>query len=82
MRGTPGRDMHLDPYVFRWISFGGFCRSWKYKPKGNFLFEQSEVEQFMAKFPPVDEFVAHNSPRHIHGQDAFVSVGSTISLEG
>lgn len=64
-------------YQFRGISFGGFCGSWKYKPKGNYLFEQSEAEHLMAKFPGVNVFIAHNSPRLIHDRDDEVHVGFT-----
>src|SRR5882672_3318843 len=63
---APIRDLHLATFQFRGISFGGFCGSWKYKPRGNFLFEQSEVESTMASFPAVDVFVTHNSPRLVH----------------
>ena len=41
---TPIRDLHLTGFEFRGVTFGGFCGSWKYKPKGNYLFEQPEVE--------------------------------------
>ena len=71
----PIRDLHLRTIQFRGVSFGGFCGSWKYKPKGNFLFEQDEVERQMAKFPPVDIFIAHNSPRLIHDRDDEVHLG-------
>jgi uncharacterized protein len=71
----PIRDMHLATYEFRGVKFGGFCGSWKYKPRGNYLFEQSEVEQRMGAFPPVDVFVAHNSPRLVHDRDDEVHIG-------
>ena len=29
----------------------------------------------MASFPPVDVFVAHNSPRHVHDRDDDVHFG-------
>ena len=41
----------------------------KYKPRGHYLFEDSEVEQQLLTFPPVDVFVAHNSPRCVHDRD-------------
>jgi Icc-related predicted phosphoesterase len=71
----PIRDMHLATFQFRGVTFGGFCGSWKYKPKGNYLFEQSEVENMLAAFPPVDVFVAHNSPRLVHDRDDEVHLG-------
>ena len=61
--------------------FGGCNGSWKYKPRGHFLYEQSEIERMLRSFPSVDVFVAHNSPRGVHdkedevhtGFDAFIS---------
>jgi Icc-related predicted phosphoesterase len=72
---APIQDLHLKVIQFRGVTFGGFCGSWKYKPKGNYLFEESEVEQLMAKFPPVDVLVAHNSPRHVHDREDEVHLG-------
>jgi Icc-related predicted phosphoesterase len=71
----PIRDIHLVTFQFRDVTFGGFCGSWKYKPKGNYLFEQSEVEKSLGTFPPVDVFVTHNSPRLIHDRDDEVHLG-------
>ena len=71
----PIRDLHLTAFQFQGLTFGGFCGSWKYKPRGNYLFEQDEVERHMASFPPVDVFVAHNSPRFIHDRDDEVHIG-------
>jgi Icc-related predicted phosphoesterase len=68
-------DLHLRTYAIRGITFGGFCGAWKYKPKGNCLFEQSEVEAALAAFPHVDVFVAHNSPRMVHDRDDEVHIG-------
>lgn len=68
-------DLHLTTYTFDGIRFGGFNGSWRYKPKGNYLYEQSEVERLLGDFPPVDVFVAHNSPRHIHDRDDGVHFG-------
>lgn len=74
---APIRDMHMAMHHFRGIAFGGFCGSWKYKPKGNYLFEQSEVELLMDKFPGVEVFLAHNSPRLVHDRDDEVHIGFT-----
>jgi len=73
----PIHDMHLATFQFRGITFGGFCGSWKYKPKGNYLFEQPEVEASLTAFALVDVFIAHNSPRHIHDRDDEVHIGFT-----
>ena len=72
---TPIMDLHLRSHAVRGVTFGGFCGAWKYKPKGNHLFEQADVERALAAFPPVDVFVAHNSPRMIHDRDDDVHIG-------
>ena len=71
----PIRDLHLTTFEFHGLTFGGFCGSWKYKPRGNYLFEQDQVERHLASFPPVDVFVAHNSPRSVHDRDDEVHLG-------
>jgi Icc-related predicted phosphoesterase len=71
----PIQDLHLKPVEFGGLTFGGFCGSWKYKPRGNFLFEQSEVESALSSFPKVDVFVTHNSPRLVHDRDDDVHTG-------
>jgi Icc-related predicted phosphoesterase len=71
----PIHDLHLATFQFRGVRFGGFCGSWKYKPMGNYLFEQHDVERQMATFPAVDVFTAHNSPRLIHDRDDEVHIG-------
>lgn len=72
---NPIRDLHLKTINFGGVVFGGFCGSWKYKPKGHHLFEQEEVEHLLNDFPPVDVFIAHNSPRLIHDRDDEVHLG-------
>ena len=72
---APIIDLHLTTFSFNGISFGGFCGSWKYKPRGNYLFEQCEVELMLASFPKVDVFVAHNSPRQTHDREDEVHTG-------
>jgi Icc-related predicted phosphoesterase len=68
-------DLHLTTHTIGGVRFGGFHGSWRYKPRGHYLYEQSEVERFLASFPPVDVFVAHNSPRHVHDRDDDVHFG-------
>jgi len=68
------RDMHLVVHEVSGVRFGGFCGSLRYK-HGPFMFEQDEVERLMADFPPVDVFIAHNSPRGIHDRDDEVHLG-------
>ena len=72
---APIRDAHLTTFTFHGKTFGGFCGSWKYKLRGNYLFEQSEVEKHLSTFPRVDVFLAHNSPRQIHDREDEVHVG-------
>lgn len=75
--GEPIVDLHLRTHAVHGIVFGGFCGAWKYKPKGNYLFEQSEVEAALASFPRVDVFVTHNSPRMVHDREDEVHLGFT-----
>ena len=72
---TPIRDLHLNVFQFRNVKFGGFCGAWKYKPRGNYLFEDNEVEKHLSNFPPVDIFITHNSPRLVHDRDDEVHIG-------
>jgi len=67
--------LHLATHKFGGLKFGGFNGSWRYKPRGNFLYEQDEVEKLLEFFPPVDVFVAHNSPDQVHQWDNSVHAG-------
>jgi Icc-related predicted phosphoesterase len=71
----PIQDLHLNVFSFRGLKIGGFCGSWKYKPRGNYLFEDAEVGQLLAGFPAVDIFVTHNSPRSVHDREDDVHIG-------
>jgi Icc-related predicted phosphoesterase len=62
-------DLHLTTVQFGGLTFGGFNGSWKYKPRGHFLYEQSEATALIKQMPAVDVFVSHNSPRHIHDKE-------------
>jgi Icc-related predicted phosphoesterase len=68
-------DLHLVVQTVDGVRFGGFNGSWRYKPRGHYLYEQEEAERLLAGFPTVDVFVAHNSPRNIHERDTEVHVG-------
>ena len=72
---SPILDLHLTVRNYGGITFGGFRGSWKYKSRGNYLFEQEEAGKLLASFPPVDIFVAHNSPRYIHDKDDEIHFG-------
>jgi Icc-related predicted phosphoesterase len=72
---TPILDLNLRIESFGSLTFGGFRGSWRYKPRGHFLYDEDEVAESLAAFPPVDLFVAHNSPRHIHDREDEVHLG-------
>ena len=72
---SPIVDMHLRTETCGGLVFGGFRGCWKYKSRGNFIYDQDEVKRSMAVFPPVDVFVAHNSPRHVHDREDEVHLG-------
>ena len=72
---APILDLHLRTENCGGLVFGGFHGSWKYKPRGHFLYDQDEVRCLLATFPPVDIFVTHNSPRHVHDRDDEVHLG-------
>ena len=68
-------DLHLQVREFRGLTFGGLNGSWKYKPRGHFLYDQGEVETLLRTFPPVNVLLSHNSPRGIHDQEDEVHIG-------
>lgn len=68
-------DLHLQVKEHDGTRFGGLNGSWKYKPRGHFLYEQSEVTELLSEFPPVDIFVSHNSPRTFHDKDDGIHTG-------
>jgi Icc-related predicted phosphoesterase len=72
---SPIVDLHLAVQTVDGVRFGGFNGSWRFKPRGHFLYEQEEVEHLLGGFPSVDVFIAHNSPRNIHERDAEVHQG-------
>jgi Icc-related predicted phosphoesterase len=72
---APILDLHLATQTIEGVRFGGFQGSWKYKPRGHYLYEEREVEKLLGSFPAVDVFVAHNSPRHIHDREDNVHLG-------
>jgi len=71
----PILDLHLRTHSIGGVTFGGFNGSWKYKPRGHFLYEQGEAGLLLASMPPVDVLLAHNSPRGIHDREDSVHVG-------
>ena len=71
-------DLHLHVESYGEIAFGGFNGSWKYKPRGHYLYEQAEAMDLLKGFPPVDIFVSHNSPRGIHDKEDDIHTGFDV----
>jgi Icc-related predicted phosphoesterase len=74
-------SLHLRVESFQGLTFGGFNGSWRYKPRGHYLYEQEEVSRVLRTFPRVDIFVAHNCPQGIHERDDDVHQGFAGFLE-
>jgi len=68
-------NLHLQVREHGGVSFGGLKGSWRYKPHGDFLYDQGEVQNLLAIFPPVQIFLSHNSPRGIHDREDEVHYG-------
>lgn len=68
-------DLHLQVESYGGLKFGGLNGSWKYKPRGYYLYDDWEVEEFLSSFPPVNIFISHNSPRGIHDTEDEVHYG-------
>ena len=68
-------DLHFNVEPVGGVLFGGYNGCWKYKPRGHFIYEQSEVERSLASFPRVEVLVTHNSPRGIHERGDEVHTG-------
>jgi Icc-related predicted phosphoesterase len=68
-------DLHLITSNLNGFTFGGLNGSWKYKPKGYFLYEQNEVSGFLKNYSAVNVFVSHNSPLGIHDKQDEVHNG-------
>ena len=74
----PITDLHLRVVTLpSGLRIGGFNGSWKYKPRGNFLYSQDEALALIRQLPPVDIVVAHNSPAGVHERDANAHQGFT-----
>ena len=68
-------DLRLHAEEYTGVHFGGFNGSWKYKPRGHFLYGQDEASDLLKDFPHVDVFVSHNSPRGIHDKEDEIHTG-------
>jgi len=71
----PVVDLHLAVREFGGLRFAGFGGAWRYKPRGLHLYEQDEVEAELAKLPPVDILVCHNSPLGVHDRPDGIHTG-------
>jgi Icc-related predicted phosphoesterase len=66
----PIEDLHLQVVTLpNGLRIGGFNGSWRYKPRGNFLYSQDEAAVLTGQLPPVDILVSHNSPQGVHERD-------------
>ncbi|MCU0276909.1 MAG: hypothetical protein MUF02_08690 [Acidobacteria bacterium] len=74
---APVVALHLRSVERGGFRFGGLNGCLQYKPRGAFLYYQEEVEAFLEGFPPVDVFIAHNSPLGVHDRDDEVHTGFT-----
>lgn len=72
---SPIEDLHGQVVEIGGLRIGGFQGSWKYKPRGTFLYEQDEVRAMLATLPPADILVCHNSPRGIHDREDGIHLG-------
>lgn len=72
---SPIYDLHLQTVTLDNTVFGGVNGSWKYKPRGHFLYEQDEMDRMLADFPRVDILISHNSPMGIHDKDDAIHTG-------
>ncbi|MFW6164294.1 MAG: metallophosphoesterase family protein [Planctomycetota bacterium] len=72
---APIRDVHRRVERLGELTVGGFQGCWQYKPRGHYLYSQEEVAAALERFPPVDIFLAHNSPRGVHDRDDLVHIG-------
>ena len=46
-------NLHLRRVEVGGLTFGGFEGSWKYKPRGHFLYEQEAAGELLREFPKV-----------------------------
>ncbi len=71
----PVIDLHMTTSVWGGMTFGGLNGAWRYKSKGHYLYDQSEVCRMISTFPAVDVMISHNSPRGIHDRDDGIHLG-------
>ena len=72
---APIQDLHLQVTEINGLLFGGFQGCWKYKEGGCYLYTQQQASKLLDRFPPVDVFLAHNSPWDVHERDKDIHQG-------
>ncbi len=72
---SPIIDIHLQIREYSGLKFGGYNGSWRYKPRGSFLYGQEEVQASLEHFPSVDIFLSHNSPEGVHDKHDGIHYG-------
>lgn len=77
----PIQDLHLLVTEFRGVTFAGFAGSWNYKDRAGHLFSQEKAGRLLNRFPPVDVFMAHNSPWGVHERDQDIHQGFKVFKE-
>ena len=63
-------ELHRRPLRWRGIALGGLNGCLRYKAVGDYLYEQADVERFLAGFPTVDLFLSHCPPRGVNDESA------------
>ena len=72
---SPIADLHLHVESYGGMQYAGINGSWKYKHRGHYLYEQEDAMDLLKGFPPVNIFIAHNSPRGIHDKEDGIHIG-------
>jgi Icc-related predicted phosphoesterase len=72
---VPIMDGHLRVREHCGVIFGGFNGSWRYKPRGHFLYDQAEAAALLPGLPEADVLISHNSPRGVHDREDGVHCG-------
>lgn len=79
---APITDLHLRAVTLpNGLRLGGFNGSWKYKPRGLFLYDQDEALMRIERLPAVDVLLSHNSPAGVHERDVDIHQGFEALLE-
>jgi len=69
----PILNLHLRTVTISGVIFGGFGGAWRYKPRGNHLYEQEEVSEALTQFPQ-----SMCSSRTIHRAESMIVMTTFI----